>query len=122
LANVYDYVPIRVAASDGDVGQWVRATHMSPWLIYVVVGYLVLWAMVDLYRIVLPETLDATGIASPAGRAIVLITATAVMFAYFAFPGLLEDGLLSVFIARTSILLIPVVILANWRRIVTRSR
>ncbi len=51
LANVYDYVPVRVAASDGDVGQWVRATHMSPWLIYVVVGYLVLWAMIDLVRV-----------------------------------------------------------------------
>jgi hypothetical protein len=119
LANVYDYVPIRVAASDGDVGQWVRATHMSPWLIYVVVGYLVLWAMIDLYRTVLPESLDSSGIASAAGKAIVLIVATVVMFTYFAFPGLLEDGLLSVFIARTSVLLIPVVILVNWRHIVT---
>lgn len=118
LANVYDYVPIRVAASDGDVGQWVRATDMSPWLIYVVVGYPVLWAMIDLYRTVLPDTLDSSRIASPAGRAIVLIAATVVMFTYFAFPGLLEDGLLSVFIARTSLLLIPVIILVNWRRIV----
>ena len=119
LANVYDYVPIWVAASDGDVGQWVRATHMSPWLIYVVVGYLVLWAMIDLCRTVLPESLDSSGIASAAGKAIVLIVATVVMFTYFAFPGLLEDGLLSVFIARTSVLLIPVVILVNWRHIVT---
>ena len=120
LANVYDYVPIRVAASDGDVGQWVRATHMSPWLIYIVIGYLVLWAMIDLYRTVLPETLDTSRIESPVGRAAVLVVATVVMFTYFAFPGLLEDGLLSVFIARTSLLLIPVIILVNWRRIVMR--
>ena len=93
LANVYDYVPIRVAASDGDVGQWVRATHMSPWLIYVVVGYLVLWAMIDFYRTVLPESLDTSRIESPVGRAAVLVVATVVMFTYFAFPGLLEDGL-----------------------------
>jgi hypothetical protein len=121
LANIYDYVPIRVAASDGDVGQWVRATHMSPWLIYVVVGYVVLWAMVDFYRVVMPEALDSSGIASPASRAVVLVIATVVMFTYFAWPGLLEDGLLSVFIARTSLLLIPVVLIANWRRIVTRT-
>ncbi len=101
LANVYDYVPIRVAASDGDVGQWVRATHMSPWLIYTVAGYLVLWALIDLYRTVLPETLDSSRIDSPAGRATVFVVATVVMFAYFAFPGLREDGVLSVFIART---------------------
>jgi hypothetical protein len=81
---------------------------------------LVLWAMVDLCRIVLPETLDSRRIVSPAGRAIVLIAATVLMFMYFAFPGLLEDGLLSVFIARTSLLLISVIILVNWRRIVTR--
>jgi hypothetical protein len=121
LANVYDYVPIRVAASDGDVGQWVRATHMSPWLIYVVVGYLVLWAMIDLYRTVLPESLDTSRFESSVGRAAVLVIATVVMFTYFAFPGLLEDGLLSVFIARTSLLLIPVIILVNWRRIVTQQ-
>jgi hypothetical protein len=120
LANVYDYVPIRVAASDGDVGQWVRATHMSPWLIYVVVGYLVLWAMIDLYRTVLPESLDSSRIVLPAGRAIVLVLATVVMFTYFAYPGIREDGLLSNFIARTSMLLIPVIIVVNWRRIVTR--
>ena len=48
---------------------------MSPWLIYVVVGYLVLWAMIDLYRTVLPESLDSSGIASAAGKAIVLIVA-----------------------------------------------
>ncbi len=121
LANVYDYVPIRVASSDADVGQWVRATHMSPWLIYAVVGYLVLWAMIDLYRIVLPDSLDTSRIASPAGRAAVLITATLVMFVYFSVPGLLEDGLLSPFIARTALLLIPVILIVNWRRIVTRS-
>ena len=121
LANVYDYVPIRVAASDGDVGQWVRATHMSPWLIYVVVGYLVLWAMIDLYRVVMPDALDSSGITSPASRAVVLVIATVVMFTYFAWPGLLENGLLSVFIARTSLLLIPVILVVNWRRIVRRT-
>jgi hypothetical protein len=121
LANVYDYVPIRVFASGGDVGNWVRATHMSPWLVYVVVGYFTLWAMIDLYRTVLPETLDSSRIPSPVGSAIVLVAVTVVMFGYFATPGLFKHDPVSVFVARTSLLMIPVVIVVNWRRIVTRT-
>ena len=34
VANLYDYVPIRVAASNGDVWQWIQATHMSAWWVY----------------------------------------------------------------------------------------
>jgi hypothetical protein len=74
LANLYEYVPIRVAASDGDVRQWIRATGMSPYVV------------------------------------------TAIFFGYFAIPGLLEDGATTQFIARTSLLMIPVVVLVNWRR------
>lgn len=118
LANVFDYVPIRVATDDADVGQWVRATHMSPWWVYVVVGYAVLWAMVDLYRTVLPDALDASGIHAPAGRAVVLVTATVTMFGYFAVPGLRLHGLVEQFISRTSLMLIPVVLLVSWRRVV----
>jgi len=117
----HQHSAVRVAASDGDVRQWVRATHMSSWLIYVVVGYPVLWAMIDRYRTVLPDSLDTSRSESPVGRAAVLVVATVVMFTYFAFAGLLEDGLLSVFVARTSLLLIPVIIFVNWRRIVTRQ-
>ena len=39
-----------------------------------------------LYRTVLPESLDSSGIASAAGKAIVLIVATVVMFTYFTLP------------------------------------
>lgn len=118
LANLYDYVPIRVAASYGDVRQWIRVTHMSPYVVYVVIGYLVLWAVVDLYCRVLPDALQSSRITTPTGRALVLIVATVVFFGYFAVPGLLEDGAVTLFITRTSLLAIPVVVLANWRRLV----
>lgn len=124
LANVYDYVPIRVAASDGDVRQWIRATHMSPYVVYIVVGYLVLWAVVDLYRKVLPDTLAASRVDASAGRAIVLVIVTVIFFGYFAAPGLLEDddAVTTLFIARTSLLFIPVVVLVNWRKTVSPER
>gem|GEM_PF-4908651 len=57
-------------------------------------------------------------------RAIVLVLVTVIFFGYFATPGLLEDdsAVTTLFIARTTLLLIPVVILVNWRRIVLGAK
>ena len=119
VANLYDYVPIRVAASNGDVWQWIQATHMSAWWVYGLVGAFVLWVMTDFYRTVLPQSLDASRIDTAVGRALVLVTATAIMFAYFATPGLVQSDDVSPSIGGTSLLLIPVVILINLRPVVT---
>lgn len=97
---------------------------MSPYVVYVVVGHLVLWAVVDDYRKVLSDTLAASRIDASVGRAIVLVLLTVIFFGYLAIPGLLEDdsAVTTLFIARASLLLIPVVILVNWRRIVLGAK
>jgi hypothetical protein len=122
VGNLYCYVPIRVASPSGDMHNWTWGAHQSWWWLYVIIGYLVLWAMVDFYRTVLPTSLDACRIAIPAGRAVVLVTATLIMFGYFAGPGLMKDDDITQFISRTSLLLIPVVLLASWRRVVRTAR
>ncbi len=121
LANLYDYVPIRAFAADGDVAHFRWGSGASPWLVYAVAGYLVLWAIVDFYRKVLPGALGVVGFAAPGARAAVLVLATAVLFGYFAIPGLLEPDPVSQFIARTSLLIVPAVVAANWRRVVERG-
>jgi hypothetical protein len=121
LANLYDYVPIRAFAADGDVAHFRWGSGASPWLVYAVAGYLVLWAIVDFYRKVLPGALGVVGFAAPAARAAVLVVATAVLFGYFAIPGLLEPDPVSQFIARTSLLIVPAMVAANWRRVVQRD-
>ena len=83
---------------------------------YVIVGYLVLWGLVDFYRRVLPSSLDASDMRPAWARAIVLVVATGVIFAFFAIPGFLEPDAVSLFIAGTSVLAIPPVLLATWRR------
>jgi hypothetical protein len=118
VANLYDYVPIRTFASDGDVHHFILATGWSPWAVYVVGGYLVLWAIVDFYRTVLPLSLDHSVGGSPLARGVVLATATAILFGYFAIPGFEEDDDISLFMARTSLMIIPVIIILLWRRIV----
>jgi hypothetical protein len=68
---------------------------------------------------VLPYTLRVCGFESPTGRAAVLIIATAIMFAYYAIPGLEEPDNFSQLLSRTSLLAIPVIVIMTWRRIVT---
>ncbi len=121
LANLYDYVPIRAFAADGDVAHFRWGSGASPWLVFALAGYLVLWAVVDFYRNVLPAGLGVVGFAAPAARAAVLVVATAVLFGYFAIPGLLEPDPVSQFIARTSLLAVPAVVAATWPRVVGRG-
>jgi hypothetical protein len=87
-------------------------------MICAVGGYLVLWGLVDFYRFVLPYTLRICGFEARTARAVVLIVATALMFGYFAIPGLLEPDNFSQLLSRTSLLAIPVVVAMMWRRIV----
>lgn len=115
LANLYDYVPLRVFAADGDVKHFRLATGISPWAIYAVGGYLVAWGLVDFYRVVLPRSLDACGLTARWARGAVLIVATGLMFGYFAIPGLEEADAVSLFMARSSLLAIPVVVALTWR-------
>ena len=117
-ANLFCYIPLRVFPEDGDVYNFLRGTGMSPLWVYVVGGYVVLWVMFDMYRVVLPDVLRICGFISHVERAVVLVVATAVIFGYFAIPGLLEDNNNSVLMGRTSLMAIPVILLLTWRRIV----
>ncbi|HEX5500295.1 MAG TPA: hypothetical protein VFX03_13745, partial [Thermomicrobiales bacterium] len=109
---------MRVFAADGDVAHFRWATGVSPWAIYAVGGYLVLWGLIDFYRFVLPYGLAICGFASAAARATTLAVSTALIFGYFAIPGLLEPDPMSQLIARTSLLAIPVIVVMRWPRIV----
>ena len=122
LGNLWCYIPIRTFAADGDIRHFIWATNVSPWLIYVCVGYLVLAALIDFYRRVLPTALESTGLRSTASEAIVLVTSTAVIFGYFAIPGFLETDPVSLFVAGTSVLVILPVVLLRWPSVPCQRR
>lgn len=120
LANLYDYVPMRVFASDGDVHHFILGSGMNPWLIYVVGGYLVLWAIVDFYRTALPLGMALSDFLAPISRAVTFVLATVLLFGYFSIPSLLfEADMASQLIARTSVMAILPVLILLWRPIVT---
>lgn len=118
LANLYCYVPLRTFAGDGDVHHFLLGTGMSPWWVYAVAGALVLWAIVDGYRRVIPRAAAVGRFDTPTLRGILLTAATLVLFAYYAMPALEESDPVSLFMGGTSLLLVPVVLLLTWRPIV----
>lgn len=120
LGNMYDYVPMRVFANHADVHNFILGTGIHPWVIYVVGGYLVLWAIVDFYLNMLPLGLQLSDFFTPTARGVTLAVATMVLFGYYANPSLLvgSDLRLQV-LAGTSIMAIPPIINLLWHRIVT---
>jgi hypothetical protein len=117
VGNFYDYVPLRTFTAGGDVKNFALASGWSRWWIYGVAGYLTLWAIVDLYQKALPRTLDAAGFGRvwPA-RASVLVLSTLALFVLYALPALEQADPVSVFMGRTSLIIIPAVLIATWRR------
>jgi len=118
LANLYDYVPLRVF-EEGDVSHFIEGTGIPATWIYIVGTYGVLVLMVDFFRKVLPAGLSGSGIVSPVPRAVVFLTATAIMFVYFAVPAVLGDHSVTELMGITSVALVPVVAVLAWRRVVT---
>lgn len=120
LANLYDYVPMRVFAGDGDVHHFILGSGVNPWVIYVVGGYVVLWAIVDFYRAVLPLGMALSDFYTPPARAVTFALATVILLGYFSIPSLLfESDMASQLIARTSVMAILPILLLLWQRIVT---
>jgi hypothetical protein len=117
VGNFYNYVPLRTFAAGGDVKNLTLASGWSPWWILGVAGYLTLWAIVDLYQKAMPWTLGAAGFGRlrPA-RAIVLVLCTLTLFVLYALPALQQADPLSVFMGRVSLIMIPAVLIATWRR------
>ena len=123
VGNFYDYVPLRTFAANGDVKSFALGSDWSLWWIVGVAGYLTLWAIVDLHQKAMPWTLGATGFGRlwPA-RAIVLVLSTPVLFVLYALPALEQADPVSVFMGRVSLIIIPAVLIATWRRNVGPSR
>ncbi|CAM3849124.1 hypothetical protein [Smaragdicoccus niigatensis] len=122
VVNLYCYIPLRVFTT-GDVHNFIRGTGISPWAVYIVGTYVVAWAMVDLYRNALPWVLATCGFRKAPQRAIMLVLVTLIAFVYYDVPALMKDDVATTLLARTSLALVPVVLLFNWRQIVgSRSR
>jgi hypothetical protein len=72
---------------------------------------------VDLYQKATPWTLGATGFSrSRPARAIVLVLCTLALFVLYALPALEQADPVSAFMGRVSLMIVPAVLIATWRR------
>lgn len=114
LANFYDYVPIRVFSDHDDMANITRGLNSSPWLLYIVLGYIVAFVIWYFYTRSLIKTFDILEIRSRFWQASLMIIMSCILFGYFGMAGFVGHGEISHFLSMTSVIIIPGVIIACW--------
>ncbi|MCJ2058404.1 hypothetical protein MKL09_17830 [Methylobacterium sp. J-048] len=114
LANVFDYVPIRTFAQ-GDIGHFCQGLDIPSWVVCAVLTPLVLAALLDLYRTVLPSLYRMLDLPLFARFATHILT-TSLMFGYFGLAGLHTSDTNSAHLSLLSLACLPVVLVIGWPR------
>lgn len=117
IANVFDYVPIRTFTPTNwntDMSNVERGLNISPWVVYVVGGYFVLFIIWQFFSKTLVEAYVYLGLESLWSRTFLMISTVIVLFAYFSLAGLHGYGEISSFISMTSRLICPAIIFFCW--------
>lgn len=115
LGGTYAYVPVRTFTPQGvmiDVLDIIQALNISPWLIYFIVGYLVIFMMRQFF---LKNLISIyVNISSAIGRASIMMICVLILFGYCGLAGFINHGEISHFISATSVLAIPGVVILLW--------
>lgn len=117
LGNIYDYVPIRTFVSYGnmvDIVDIEQGWGISPWWVYILVGYPVIFSIWYFFRNLLTQTYFTLTLQSTSAKAALMIICVCILFGYFALPGLLLHQGISKFVGATSLIAIPGIVLALW--------
>lgn len=117
LGGTYAYVPVRTFTPSGtmvDVLDIEQALHISPWIIYFFVGYLVIYMMWLFFSKILISIYVNLDISSTIGRASLMVTCVLILFGYCGLAGFVGHGEIAHFISSTSVLAIPGIIVALW--------
>lgn len=117
LGGTYAYVPIRTFTPHGvmvDILDIEQSLHLSPWLIYFFIGYLVVFMIWQFFSKTLISIYLNVGLSSTLGRASLMIVCVLILFGYCGLAGFISHGEISHFISATSLLAIPGILFALW--------
>ena len=117
IANLYDYIPIRTFTTinwNTDMSNLERGLNISPWVVYIIGGYLILFLLWQLFSRTLVEAYVYLNIESAWVRSALLIAVALTVFAYFGRAGLHGYGEISTSVSTTSMIFCPAVILFCW--------
>lgn len=122
LGNIYDYVPIRTFVTQGnmiDVLDIEQGLNISPWWIYIFIGYPLVFLMWQFFTKTLVSAYVNLKITNALLRSGLMIICVCILFGYFGLPGFFSHGDVPYFISATSVLAIPGIIIVLWP---TRNR
>lgn len=121
LGNFYDYVPIRTFSFHDDIANIVMGLNISPWWIFIIVGYLVMFLIWQFYTETLISTYVNLKINTTLSQASLMIICTCILFGFFGgIIGVFTSsdpmyyGAIKYFLSITSFIMIPGIILAAW--------
>jgi hypothetical protein len=114
LANLYSYIPIRTFSTRADIGNLIKNSGISPWWIYIIFGYLVVFLIWCFFSKTLFRLFIDLNIENFSLRALIVITCVMIFFGYFGMAGFLGYGEISQFLSATSFALIPGMIWVCW--------
>ena len=117
LAGTYAYVPVRTFTQSGvmvDILDIEQSLHISPWLIYFFMGYLVAFMFWQFFTKTIITIYTCIGIKSTPGRASLMVFCVLVLFGYVALAGISHHGEISHFISVTSLYAIPGLVIVLW--------
>lgn len=122
LGNFYDYIPVRAFAHVDDVYNFVTGLNISPWITFIVFGYIVTFLIWQFFSKTLLSAYQSLQLASKAQQSPLMILCVLILFGYFGgfpyiyFIGEKVVGPISYFISATSFIAIPGLIYALWPR------
>ena len=117
IANVFDYIPIRTFTPlnwNTDMDNLERGLNVSPWLVYVLGGYFVLFLIWQLFSKTLIEAYVVLGLEPLWVKSFLMIAVVLVLFAYFGRAGMHGFGETSAFLSYTSRWISPAVMVFCW--------
>ena len=117
IANVFDYIPIRTFTPlnwNTDMSNLERGLNISPWVVYAVGGYFVLFLIWQLFSKTLVESYVYLGLESLWTKSFLMISVVLVLFAYFSLAGLHGFGETSAFLSLTSRWISPAIMVFCW--------
>jgi hypothetical protein len=117
IANVFDYIPIRTFTPlnwNTDMSNLERGANISPWVVYVVGGYFVLFLIWQLFSKTLVEAYVYLGLESLWAKAFLMISVVLVLFDYFSLAGLHGFGETSAFLSLTCRWMSPAIMVFCW--------
>lgn len=114
LGSLYDYVPIRTFAAQGDIANVVQGLGVSPWFIYVIFGYPIAIFIWHFFVETLIQTYMVINLTPLILKVSLMVLCVLTLFGFFGSSGFIAGDPISHFLAATSLLIMPGWIIAAW--------